>query len=70
MTRDDLWAVYVKKNPSFETTGYVFSKAGLRKFFDTTYDQAFTDGLRNGKAMSKEPNTPDNPLKSFFEGLK
>ena len=45
MTKEELWAIYVKRNPSFEGEGNVtLSKRGLRKLFDTTWDTAYFDG--------------------------
>ena len=41
MTKDELWLVYVAKNPSFEgTEPFRISPAGLRKMFDQTWAQA------------------------------
>jgi hypothetical protein len=44
MTKEALWEIYVKKNPCFLTEGASLSAAGLRKFFDTTYDQGYFEG--------------------------
>lgn len=45
MTKNELWAKYVDRNPSFEGEGNVtLSKRGLRKLFDTTWDIAYYDG--------------------------
>ena len=45
MTKNELWRIYVKKNPSFEGEGNVtMSAKGLRKLFDTTWDTAYYDG--------------------------
>lgn len=41
MTKQELWAKYVERNPTFEGEGNVtLSKRGLRKLFDTTWDTA------------------------------
>jgi hypothetical protein len=46
MTKNELWAKYVERNPSFEGDGNVtLSKRGLRKLFDTTWDTAYHDGM-------------------------
>ena len=47
MTKEALWEIYVKKNPCFLTEGASLSAAGLRKFFDTTYDQGYSEGEVN-----------------------
>lgn len=45
MTKNELWRIYVKRNPSFEGDGNVtMSARGLRKLFDTTWDTAYWDG--------------------------
>jgi hypothetical protein len=40
MTRDELWALFVKRNPTFETGPIEFRPVTLRKFFDTVWAQA------------------------------
>jgi hypothetical protein len=40
MDKEQVWKQFVKKNPSFETSGAHFTAAGLKKFFDTTWDAA------------------------------
>jgi len=41
MTKYELWEIYCTKNPSFEEDGNVtLSTKGLRKMFETTWDQA------------------------------
>ena len=45
MTKKELWKIYSKRNPSFDSEGTVtMTAAGLRKMFDTTWDVAFHDG--------------------------
>lgn len=52
MTKDELWKIYTDKNPKFLTDGATFTAAGLKKFFDTTFDQAHDQGVINGKALT------------------
>lgn len=52
MTKDELWAIYTKKNPQFLEQP-TFTAQGLRKFFDTTWDQAHDQGVKNGRALQK-----------------
>ncbi len=41
MTKEDLWAQYVAKNPQFKGARPVtMTTVGLRKLFDQTWDQA------------------------------
>jgi hypothetical protein len=45
MTKEELWKIYSKKNPSFNGDGNVtMSARGLRKMFDTTWEIAMYDG--------------------------
>jgi hypothetical protein len=45
MKKSELWAIYAKRNPSFDGDGNVTMTArGLRKLFETTWDTAFYDG--------------------------
>lgn len=45
MKKSELWAIYVKRNPSFDGDGNVTMTArGLRKLFETTWDTAHFDG--------------------------
>ena len=45
MKKSELWAIYVRRNPSFDGDGHVTMTArGLRKLFDTTWDTAYFDG--------------------------
>ena len=45
MTKEQLWKIYSRKNPSFDGDGNVTMTAkGLRKLFDTTWEIAMYDG--------------------------
>jgi len=45
MTKEELWKIYSKKNPSFNGDGNVtMSARGLRKMFDTTWEIAMYQG--------------------------
>jgi hypothetical protein len=47
MTKYKLWEIYCTKNPSFEQEGNVtLSTKGLRKLFETTWDQAIRSTYR------------------------
>jgi hypothetical protein len=47
MTKYELWEIYCTKNPSFEGEGNVtLSTKGLRKLFETTWDQAIRSTYR------------------------
>lgn len=69
MTREELWTIYTKKNPQFLEGGVTFTPAGLKKFFEQTWDQGHGQGFRNGQAweqnQSKEPVKASDPMDIF-----
>ena len=76
MTKQDLWAAYVAKNPSFNGDGNVtMSAAGLKKLFEQTYDKAHEAGVKNGKALEQmknqkaEKEKPDDPMSDLFGSM-
>ena len=44
MTKDELWTAFVKKNPALLAANVTFSAAGVRKFFDRTFEVALEEG--------------------------
>lgn len=71
MTKNELWSIYVKRNPSFESDGNVtMSAKGLRKLFDTTWDTAYYDGEEEYVEKTAQSFQQDseavNILKSMF----
>jgi hypothetical protein len=44
MTKDELWAAFVKKNPALLAANVTFSAAGIRKFFDRTFEISLGEG--------------------------
>jgi hypothetical protein len=68
MTKAELWAIYVDRNPSFEGEGNVtLSKRGLRKLFDTTWDTAYHDGMpEEASRKDIEDTIALEQLKSIF----
>ncbi len=68
MTKNELWAKYVERNPSFEGEGNVtLSKRGLKKLFDTTWDTAYYSGEeeRYTYDTGEDPSSLE-ALKSIF----
>ena len=50
MTKYELWKIFCKKNPAFEQDGNVtLSTNGLRKLFETTWDQAIRSTYKEPK---------------------
>jgi hypothetical protein len=67
MKKSELWAIYVKRNPSFDGDGNVTMTArGLRKFFETTWDTAYFDG----EDELREPAPINSSDMANFESLK
>jgi hypothetical protein len=71
MTKEELWQIYCRKNPSFAKDGNVtMSAKGLRKLFDTTWDTAYFDGeedfVENTGQSFQQDTAALNHLKSIF----
>ena len=49
MDKEQVWKIFVKKYPKFEETGANFTPAGLKKFFDTTWDAAQSQTVPGSK---------------------
>ena len=64
MKKSELWAIYVRRNPSFDGDGNVtMSARGLQKLFETTWHTAFYDG----EAEEPMPTTASvEQLKAIF----
>ena len=65
MTKDQLWQIYLKKNPTMATKG--LGPKGVRKLFLTTWDQAC-------KTEADKRKTPSDKeiedLLSQFDGTR
>jgi len=61
MKREELWKVYIKKNPKFiqEDAQITFTTKGLRQFFERTFDSAFNEGA---KQSINEESAPNNSI--------
>ena len=66
MTKNELWKIYAKRNPSFDGEGNVtLSAAGLRKMFEKTWEIAMYDGEE--EPSSKQPASGNlDALKQIF----
>jgi hypothetical protein len=70
MTKKELWKIYSKRNPSFDSEkgNVTLSAAGLRKLFETTWEVAMYDGEE--EPSSKHPPSGNlDALKQIF-GMK
>jgi hypothetical protein len=45
MSKEKLFALYLAKNPGFDSETITFTRSGLKKFFNTTYDAAYKQGF-------------------------
>ena len=72
MTKDELWAAYVAKNPQFDQAeaSVTLSARGLLKLFDQTWEHAHAKCVSNGRAaeaMERDRAAKiSNPFESFF----
>lgn len=65
MDKQQLWKIYTDKNPSFAGDGEItLTAAGLRKLFDTTFEQGVEHGRRRGaiEAALKETFSKGKPF--------
>ena len=73
MTKNELWNIYVKRNPSFNGKGNVTMSAnGLKKLFDTTWDTAFYKGEEEDENIEhnfQQQSSSVDMLRSIF-GMK
>jgi hypothetical protein len=53
MSKEKLFALYLAKNPGFDSETITFTRSGLRKFFNTTYDTAYKQGF------NQQPDTDE-----------
>jgi hypothetical protein len=59
MEKEELWNIYVSKNPLFLKGPINFTANGLRKFFDQTYDMGEKNGLEKNSKPNNYPNKND-----------
>jgi hypothetical protein len=70
MTSIELWTIYIKKNPRFQESDatFTFTGAGLRKFFDQTYEQGYKQGKADAEAEA-EPRKQQYDMPDFFRDI-
>lgn len=67
MTKNDLWAEYVKANPSFDGGRAVtLNPRGLRKLFEQTWDHAYKAGQDSGQIKDAGEAEVPQQLKRMF----
>tara|TARA_R110000868_G_scaffold177691_6_gene416698 strand:- start:746 stop:970 length:225 start_codon:yes stop_codon:yes gene_type:complete len=74
MTRDELWQIYVRKNPALLSKTVIFTAEGIRKFFDVTFKTALEKGehdtLEAEAAHTPHPSAMPDFMREFFGGKK
>jgi len=56
MKKEELWRHFIAKNPHWKSENVTLTPAGLKKLFETTYDQAHRQGVENGAAIADRLN--------------
>lgn len=65
MTREELWQIYVRKNPALLSESCTFSASGIRKFFDVTFNTALEKGEFDEEQRHPASSVPDF-MRAFF----
>jgi hypothetical protein len=58
MSKEKLFALYLAKNPGFDSETITFTRSGLKKFFNTTYDAAYRQGFNQQPDEHEEEFSP------------
>lgn len=72
MQKEDLWKILTDKNPVLLTGPITFTAKGIRKFFETVWDQGHKQGVKNGRVLGAEAERKngllgkDGPLGGIF----
>lgn len=73
MTKEQLWAKYAAKYPSFGGDEDVkLTAKGLRRLFDVTWEHAYKEGWGNGRRAQTPPTTDvtkEYGMPDFFGGI-
>lgn len=74
MTRENLWQIYVRKNPALLSKTVIFTAEGIRKFFDVTFNTALEKGefdtIEAEAAQTPHPSSIPDFMRDFFGGRK
>lgn len=70
MTREELWAEYIRKNPSFAGDRPItLSPAGLKKLFEQTWEHGADYGFTNGRAYGEMEGARRRDASNIFEEI-
>lgn len=66
MNRDELWKIYVAKNPQFseEDSRFTMTGAGIKKLFDQTWEMA----EKHGKTIEEVRHKFDRKIDDIMPG--
>ena len=67
MNKKDLWDLYVRKNPNLLSKNVELEASMMYKFFETTYDVAHDEGVRNGKCIAQSERTVSDIFSNIFK---
>jgi hypothetical protein len=59
MSKEELFKLYLKKTPALSKDKITFTKNGIMKFFETTYDIAYKQGFRQMPDSDEDPCEDD-----------
>lgn len=66
MKKNELWTIYVQKNPKFAASGsrITFTEVGVYQFFERTWDLAHSEGIKRGRELEGYNSKPakEDPL--------
>lgn len=69
MQKNELWELITRKNPQFLAGCVTLTANGLRKLFDTAWDQGHKQGMENGRVIGAEAAKKANPIADMFEKM-
>ena len=64
MTKEQLWSIYIKRNPQFLIDGANFTADGLLKFFNQVFDEGVKYGFDKPRVAKGNGMVPD-----FMKGM-
>jgi hypothetical protein len=70
MSKEKLFALYLSKNPLLSNDKVTLTQAGLKKFFETTYDSAYKQGFNQLPDSDEENDDDDYDLPPRTSGSK
>lgn len=65
LSKDELWQIYVDKNPHWLTGGVTMTPDGIKRFFDQTFALGETRGRQQAKGESKLASTIADAFRGY-----